>query len=819
MTLYLIPNFNYYNRNIVKYDTIKEYTSAFGEVDAIPGINFIPNDGIRTTQIVNYTGYTGTSTAAANGEVTPGYVLVVDDYTGAIVSRWWVIESTLVRNGQEKLNLLRDVIADYRDIILNAPSFITKGYISSINDTAIFNNEDISFNQIKYLETPIQDASKTGWYVGYLSKEAGGEQISISNASYKLAAEYTSDEDFPYNSYRVDSNPFVGEYTNITFRLNYSSPQRAQGWDENGNPKMPTYNVKSAANPSYGAIVTTNKKGFFTVAGIDKKIGMNNIFRWVSESVKNSTTNWRESSYALTGAHRESSISSLLALNGEYIRIGSTDYRVQLIPTTVNRKVEIPNDNIFAQSFKAVAVAANALSDNEIDKTVIDVNNPDENYSAIEYSAEAWVVNLIAQTANNISYTVPSTRNHCIDAPYDLICIPAGNLRLVHEGHLYNISSALSRRIVESLILSVDKKAYDWQLLPYCPLSDTMFEVGTISSLRTSKFPDATWFDVINDEERDNCSIVIFPSESNFRKVNNTQITVPTNPVDFKVENECNVYRLCSPNYNGQFEFSATKNGGVNGWNISCSYKPFNPYIKVAPKFNLLYGRDFEDARGLVCGGDFSIAQTADSWQQYQINNKNYQVMFDRQIENMEVNNAIQRKMEKWNVATGAIQGITTGAMAGGMTGNPYAAAAGAVIGGSTSLAGGIADIRLNEQLRAEALDYTKDQYGYQLQNIKAMPLSLTKVGAATIDYKMWPFVEYFSCTEVEKQALRDKLTWNGMTIGRIGRVADFLNPEAENGTFVQAKPIRLEAAELEKDSHFLDVISIELQTGVYIVS
>lgn len=77
---------------------------------------------------------------------------------------------------------------------------------------------------------------------------------------------------------------------------------------------------------------------------------------------------------------------------------------------------------------------------------------------------------------------------------------------------------------------------------------------------------------------------------------------------DIKASNECDTYRLCSPNYNGVFEFSVAKNGNnVNGFHADCTYRPYNPYIYVHPNFSGLYKQNYEDARGLICGGEFSL--------------------------------------------------------------------------------------------------------------------------------------------------------------------------------------------------------------------
>ena len=112
---------------------------------------------------------------------------------------------------------------------------------------------------------------------------------------------------------------------------------------------------------------------------------------------------------------------------------------------------------------------------------------------------------------------------------------------------------------------------------------------------------------------------------------------------NYKIENECDMYRLCSPNYTGVFEFNLAKNGGLDYIEVDCTYKPYNPYIKLNPNFKRLYGNDFNDQRGLICGGDFSLPQLSNSWANFQLNNKNYQLTFDREIQSMEISNRYQR--------------------------------------------------------------------------------------------------------------------------------------------------------------------------------
>lgn len=813
MNLYLYETHSYYNRKIVRYRYTYEYEENLGNSSYVANnISFNPNDGITTSQIVNYP----LDHPYFEGTAAPSYCLVVDD-AGNIVSRWWITSHSRIRKGQANLSLLRDVIADYYDEVMTAPSFVQKGYVKSTNDTAIFNNEGMTFNQIKTSETPIKDASESPWYVGYISKTVGDKPFAIPKPSIKISHTYKQEEEYPYAQYQ--STPFVGSYAHLVFKLLTTAPGGttvATGWGEDGEALTPIYDIQDLANLPYGSAVTTQRgKGFAisTIQGID----WTEPYICISQAANASASNWKNLSYSYTGAGRTNDINEFLDQDNTYIQIGTKVYKV-LINSVVSalQEVTIPQTDIAAVHFKAVAQSANTIykNRNNTTQTPINTTSPLDNYAAIEYQTYNYTLELVEQPNATIDFTLPVNRPHCIDAPYDIIALPAGAVWLDNSD--YSANWDLSKQAVSQLMLGLaaGSEYYDWQLLPYCPLPDTVFSAP--GKLNTKLLAEGS---VINiDNTASTYTFAVFAESASFTKRNTTAtISVPTDSVSFKVANECDTYRLCSPNYNGQFEFSAAKNGGVNEWLISCTYKPYNPYIKVAPVFGRLYGRSFSDARGLVCGGDFSIAQISDAWTSYELNNKNYQVMFDRQIQNMEVNNSVQRIMERVNAVTGTISGAVSGGMAGGMTGNSYAAAAGAVIGGVSSAIGGIADIQLNERLRQEAMDYARDQFGYQLQNIKALPYSLTKVGAQNNDYKKWPFVEYYTCSDIEKQALLDKMKWNGMTIMRVGQVQDFLRPDlTEAGTFIQARPIRFDY--ITEDSHFAEAIAAELNTGVYII-
>ena len=344
--------------------------------------------------------------------------------------------------------------------------------------------------------------------------------------------------------------------------------------------------------------------------------------------------------------------------------------------------------------------------------------------------------------------------------------------------------------------------------MPYCPIREIVVddEKGVVdySSLtRTAQVQD------IKNEADAVISKIFWCTDNSF----SFQIPLKLVVDDYKIENETTTYRLCSPNYNGLFEFNLAKNGGLDWIEVNCSYKPQTPYIQLNPNFKKLYGQnsqtglsagDYNDQRGLICGGDFSLPNVSDAWANYQMNNKNYQNIFDREVQSMEMSNKYQR-VSDW---MGLVSGTAKAGMAIGSLSNP-------VVGGVSAginLATGVASNIMSDKLRDEQVNLKKDLFNYNLQNIQALPQSVSKTAAFNINSKYVPFLEKYTCTEEEKNALRDKLRWQGMTVMRTGQIQDYVWGD---DTYIEAMPLRLTG--LSEDTHTAQAIAQELNMGTYI--
>lgn len=790
-SVHLLHYNNYYNRIVKKESTLAGYLLDAYLLDSFDGVNFVDNDGVNTTYV-------------CNTDTNPDYIVVANG--DVITSRWYVIEKSILRNGQYRFTLRRDVIVDAYESTVSAPCFIEKATLQK-NDPLIFNGEDMTVNQIKTSEFALKDETGCAWVVGYIPKDSfngdeasrtvKGDVILDGGATADITVENLTDWD--YNQYAtgtkfkgaLSGNTLYAVFANNTM-ASPSAPWGAGIYQDNSKPSYYSNNDgRIPGLPVQSGTFFLEPDGIATLGTVSSN--------WRNEVWKGTTGLQGELKKAVGTAYPYEEI-NFQNLNGKIIYESDSGLyrRIVVHPTQKNNNIlTITSD--YPNLYYLMSSNCNRTGTKWKMTGSPGLGSFMAQYSYIEYTIT------YEQIFSNASVIIstPENRYHLEDQPYDMFCIPYSDTLVIHKNATpYCVANKSIAVNMATQIAAATGSAnvYDVQLLPYCPVRYCILDDGTFD-IKSAKH------DIIKDSNGATLGVILWATTSAFTIDIQHEIVV----TDPKIESQTDVYRLTSPNFNGQFEFNAAKNGGVESFNIDCNYKPFNPYIHVNPNFKLLYGQDFNDARGLICGGDFSLPQLSNAWANYQLNNKNYQAIFDRQIQNMEVNNKVQRQKEIISAAIGTAQGGMMGA-ASGMQYGPGAAIAGGVGGTLASLGGGIADVYFNEQLRNEALDYTKDMYGYNLGNIQALPTSLTKTSAFTYNNKIFPILEYYTCTDQEKQALRDKIKYNGMTVMRIGTIAEFI-PNAEK-QYIKGRIIRLEG--IEEDYHFLKAISEEIFKGAF---
>ena len=960
MQLLLLHYNNYFNRIIKKKDTVADYKAADTNYKEVSNINFNPGDGLNTSIVLGL-GQTGSIFGTDEFDYLVAYETV--DNINKIDSRWFILEQDRKRGGQYELTLKRDVIADNYIAVVNSPIFLEKGFINDVNDPLLYNSESMNVNQIKQLEIPLKDETKSGWVVGYIPSDAFPKQEPAYDRVEKtvtvpMAANITVNGLTNWNYWNYCSNN-----SNYKFMAD-TNGKRKVTVKIKGHKTMPeaslvnnifeageyTFYVNSNDTGAYTQKYRYSKSTWgpiepanypqeykdYTPVSVESLLATN-ICNDIFNSVRNNATFNSNLNTVLSSSISIGDTSALRALQDKILLDSSTNtyYRINIITNYEENPITITS------GMNAGQAALNALNSARTNKYSLSGN-----YTTFTASnaSTSYAIQL-NQVGVSLYVDLNSDRAHLNDSPYDMFCIPFSDTLKLKSG---STTFTCSKNVALSMATEIAKDlgsgtVYDVQLLPYCPnrtlvvnssspsyvldlarvkydlikesstnkpksaviwCTESTFQVPITVDAQINEFiptSDApgmiqtgTYYAMMNEHIHSYTArmsikatdMLVYKVDRYTNRIisidnlfNNIEITTddflnifedgsegqPEIHIDLhdyyfddyyfvfkilkgiswmesqntdefakqlritkeynilqpgddaltrKLANECDVLRLVSQNYSAIFEFSAAKSGGVDGFLADCTYKPWSPYIHILPKLKGLYGENFvaiDDARGLICGGDMSLPQLSNAWANYQLQNKNFNNVFVRQIDHMDVQNDINKQGAIAQLIASPIIGGASGAAAGAQIGGVNGMAIGTGIGAVGGAITSALDFRNNLKMMEENKKFATDMYTYNLQNIQAIPTSLTKTSALTYNTRVWPFIEYYTCTDTERNALKDKMKYNGMTIMKIGKLTDYLLGEDK---FYKGQLIRLN---INVDSHMAYEIYNELNKGVYL--
>ena len=452
----------------------------------------------------------------------------------------------------------------------------------------------------------------------------------------------------------------------------------------------------------------------------------------------------------------------------------------------------------------------------------------------VDESNISWIILYVSRKFDNdVSVStsagttiVSTTKRHLIDNEYDMIAIPFyhsqgsfKNAKIIDtDGTNFTTQSNICEGIINQLIVDLDALCYDVQMLPYNP--NPTLNNGGFVDLQSAALTEHIDFEYIKNASNQKIGVMIYQQHSSFTTdlyIDSYALTHKSITTDLNKKESSNLqlFRLVSPNYQGTFDINIGKNGNVlTNFKAYCTYKPYTPFIKVAPEFTNFYGSEFKDARGLLCGGDFSITRVSDAWINYQLNNKNYQNIFNREIQNLEFNQSIEMRNQIISAVVGHFAATGAGAAAGAMVGGWVGAIVGGAVAGTASLVSGIVDTITLARQQREQKSLAVDKFNYELGNIQALPYTLTKVGALDYTSKIFPFVEQYDCTTQELEAFRKKIQYESMTVLRIDTLNNYYQIYDRLCYFKGEVIINDKIAQ---ETYVLEAIYAELLKGVYI--
>lgn len=814
-TIILLSYNNYYNRIVKKpLQNASEY--RFDGATVIlqtSNVNFYENDGVSTQLVVNY---------PVVERAHPDYLLVADD-DGNVIQRWYVIDSTHLSGNQRKLSLLRDVIADHYFEISASPMFVEKAMLSA-SDPAIFNDEGISVNQIMTRKELLADETGCPWIVGYIPKNYPSEPTSF-NFNFNPVPDETvkNEEDASFYNLLGD---YISNSQNIIVGSSYKERTGSEGdtyvvslyiksnenqiapyaylKDETGWIEGPHYDGYAyyGINPSFYKSAPGMMEDYYRTYKNGYKqtlLSKNQYAKYIYISLRNQIPGVGED-------HSDDSINGrviYIESTGEYKRVQKKQFTYRFnTKLNMNSGAAWGNMKDLFNRESDSALVPLPMYVNELD-FICDVN-------AIRYE----LVPYMSQGSVNIS----QDRVHLNDQPYDMFCIPYSDDIYLEFGGIVGerFQKDISMGFAQSISSSLGSSAsYDIQILPYCPVPNLFeiidgkkvmhFKEGAADQIET-QIPGVEGVFLVK-------SAIFWASTSTFNFSIPWYVDQPIDSIDLKLIEICDKYRLSSPNMSSFFDFDPMKNGGVTSIDVVCSYRPYSPYIHLNPKFGGIYaspGVGYE-VRGLDLSGNFSLTQASNAWTDYQLQNKNFENIFNRQMDSLKMQHSVQERFDILNAFTGTVSGAASGGMTGAAAG-PWGAVAGAVVGGVASGIGGAMDVNINRMLRQEQVSLQEDIFAYQKGNIQALPNSLTKVDTLSQNNPLIPYIEFYTCTQTEREAVRNILKYSGMTVGRVGTISDFISSEPQ---YIRGRLIRIDG--IKEDFHIVQQISQELQKGVYI--
>ena len=782
--LYLFNFNNYYNRIITRFQTLAEYGDP---IYSLNETNFNYNDGVETSHVISYDGQDG------------DYIIITNE-KDEIQTRWFVLENVRTRGGQHRVSLRRDLIADFYDTITQSPMIIKRAMINEIDNALLFNPEGLSFNEIKTNEILLKDKLGIPFYFLYFNKNLGGSPRTFNNESFNVDAsnyDIVSGE----NLSTWGGSKTFNNIVEITPVINYQN-------------RTPIY-VELPLDSTYDTITT-----YF-------RANNNMEFEFKGHQIEDASIIWFDNDNSIV----QPAIYNIL--NGHYQEFYDRivlDRNIQNVtPSTTYNEYKSWNNKLIKDSqgniYRAIITENRTYYyeyPNESTSYISHMRGylDEDVYPELErtgswggksigYAFDMYSIQIILelQTTTSKHVTMNPAKAET-KGDFNVVAIPADDVYVKNSDGTgpFLMKKEVCEALLQTFLLAYPSEIlYDVQFMPYCPVQSC---INVNNQIDPTLITSAT-YDIVNGE-----SIVLYVKNPNISFNLDIPITLEENPIEYKVNNECFKYRLVSPNYNGQFEFSLAKNHGIDYFNVDITLKPISPYIHVNPNFKGLYGEDFDDARGLICQGDFSIPKITDQFVEFEYRNRNYQNVFERQIQNLDFNQEQERFRAGFSAIVGTIIGGAGGAVAGAKVsgGNPIGMAIGAGAGLIGSAVGGAIDYSMLTAQQNEQKSLQIDMFNYQLGNVKALGYNVSKITPLSYNNKKFPFVEVYSASEKEIEIFKNMIKYKSMNVNCIDYMINYIK---EDKTFISGVIIRNEMIKIA--THELNEISIELEKGVYI--
>ena len=553
MQLLLLHYNNYFNRIIKKEDTIAAYKSADAAYEEASNINFNTGDGLNASLVLGL-GQTGLLFKGDEFDYLVAYDVINNE--NVIHSRWFIVEQDRKRGGQYELTLKRDVLADNYDKVINSPIFLEKGFIDDVNDPLLYNSESMKLNQIKQLEIPLMDETKSGWVVGYIPSDAfpkvEPEYDRVEKTvTIPMSADITVDGLSSWNYWQYCSaNPNYKFMSDSSGKRKVTVKIRSQKVSSGGRKMvcdMVTANYAFYPNSSDAGTYSQVNSGFIEnssgeawnfpqwyqdygpVTFIQGTINAG-ICNSIFDPVRNNGAFITALNSILGNGMNIGDTYELRRLQDKIILDSSTNtyYRIKVISASESNPMTVTSSVSGGQA--ALTALKNAMY---YPSGAGGTLNGDYTEFMASNSSTSYAIQL-TNLGVSLYVDLNSDRAHLNDAPYDMFCIPfSDTLKLRYDSTEFTCSKNVALSMATEIARDLGSKSvYDVQLLPYCPNRTMVVKSGSPSDVLELT---GVKYDLIKEKSTGNPkSAVIWCTESTFQ----VPISTDNQVVEFKVTND-----------------------------------------------------------------------------------------------------------------------------------------------------------------------------------------------------------------------------------------------------------------------------------------
>lgn len=733
----------YTNRKIV------DLTSRDFEITKV--ISFNGGNRIDATMVYNTT-----------EKGVPTYIVIDNEENGAISTfngcAFYVTAQRFIRKNQWQLQLLRDLISETTEW-KTLKAYIRTGYPVD-NSFVKYNRHKFNLNTIKTKQDIVSDNLSLAMFFTQRQDDKGAPvdmtfTADTSNKS-KVYAQYEDLSEFPFNEW---VNGHIIGMTNANIDIvwgawGYSIDRYTSAGQPVYTIDKATYYINSNNETAGGDYVARHYEGYNP--SFQWNENSYNILQQASAKVYRSAFN-RLNVANIINANNGALNNAILRYSqpietdweefqNKIIRVGTKFYKC-VFTTTKSIKT--------ATTGVSVSAINNAILTEfrRVNGNLSSSGNPrtPKGEPVVSYTESICKLELQETTLDTVqSVTIPFDYVSMDSVPVKALVIP----NLTRQNFQGWVTWAVR-------VMQYNKEVIQAQLLPFNITGDNAFG-ESVDGVVIGSQSDTTNYPI---------KMLIRRDWSFFMKY------------DYKQENEFiekegKFVRICSPSYATIFDITPYLNDGLSGFQFNMSVKPFGTTIYCQPAFGGLYSQTFEDKRGLVIQEDFSISSIDDKWIDYKYMNQNYINSFNRQIESLELNNYYARESDRLALERSDNEAM---ALARETTGSKWGMFDKLLLG-IPSLVGGYAsnvreqyneavklDTTANEILRQDNIALQKEIFNNNLGNIKSISPTLNKVDTFDIMNKYSIIVEYYECSEIEKQYIMDYYEHNGAVIGMIG--------------------------------------------------